>query len=333
MASQPSVTTARIGRDRLGPSGIDGYLHIVDERRDDVRPAEQRLTDQTPRVFAVRAALAKGFMPHETIRASIVPEEGGCYITAPEDIRLDVPGGFYAITRNGRGELALVSRSVTASSYKEALELFLAGLTPSLDHLAFLSNTPIRIDMLECRDDANHITVVSYRTPYSRTSVTQGGRSISTPLFPVYALHREALAAESNFYRFLCFHKILEGVLLKLRPQLRRMAQQQGITIAGRQDVVPNDPELGRFQPAYIGRRIRELFDGELRESYRRSVAHFALDDGTISNPSSHREGARFADMIHLAQVCARQVTSNIEAEFSQFFAQGGRIDAESNMS
>jgi hypothetical protein len=48
-----------IDRRLLGPAGIDGYLHIVEERRDDRRTAEQRFADRTSRVFHVRAALTK----------------------------------------------------------------------------------------------------------------------------------------------------------------------------------------------------------------------------------------------------------------------------------
>jgi hypothetical protein len=319
-------TTTQIRRELLGPPGVDGYLHIVEDRRDEPRPADQRLADRQPRLFHVRAVLSKGYTHHETIRASITADEGGCFITAPDDIRINAPGGVYEVTRNARGELAIVSRSLTASWYEDAFDIFVSDLTPSLDHLSYLSNTPIRIDILECRDDSNHITAVSYRTPYPSTVLSQGQSAMAKPLFPVFALYREGLNAESNFYRFLCFHKIIEGGFLQIRPQLFRMAREQGLSIISRQDVVPEDPELRRFQPGYIGRRIRDLYDREFQEEYRHGVAHFVLKDGTISNPSSHTESGRFASIVFLLQVCAREVIHNLEEQFSSFFSHGGHL-------
>jgi hypothetical protein len=298
----------------------------VEERRDDPRPARQRLADRTPRLFHVRAVLSKGYIAHEAIRASITPGEGGCFITAPDDIRLSAPGGTYEILRNSRGELAQATRSLTASSYAEAFDVFLAGLTPSLDHLSYISNTPIRIDAIECRDEANHITAISYRTPFGTVVLSEGGSGISIPLLPIYALYREALNADSNFYRFLCFHKILEGAFLQVRPQLFRAARDQGISITTRQDLVPDEPELRQFQPAYISQRIRDLYDGEFQAQYRHSVAHFSLTDGAVSNPSSHRESSRFATILFVAQVCAREVIKNLEEQYADFFRQGGHI-------
>jgi hypothetical protein len=61
-----------VDRHLLGPAGIDGYLHIVDDRADDRRSAEERLTDRTPREFKVRAALAKARTLGESVRATIV---------------------------------------------------------------------------------------------------------------------------------------------------------------------------------------------------------------------------------------------------------------------
>ena len=54
-----------------------------------------------------------------------------------------IPKGSYLISRNERDELALVSRTVMATWVVEAFDIFFSGLTPFLDHLSFLSNTPI----------------------------------------------------------------------------------------------------------------------------------------------------------------------------------------------
>src|SRR5229473_104920 len=315
-----------IDRHLLGPTGIDGYLHIVDDRTDDRRSSEERLADRTPREFKLRAALAKSRTPGESVRATIASDEGSSFVTAPDDIKIQTRDGIYMVSRNGRGELAQVVSSATATWYQEAFETFLSGVTPWLDLLSYLSDAPLFIDILECRDDANHITTTSYRTPHGPVILSQGLGQISTPLFPIYALYREALNADSNLYKFLCLYKILEGIFSEIRPTLFQLSREPRIALTTRQELVPEDAELRLSQPQYICQRIREIYDQEFQNQYRHSVAHFALSDGRVLNASSHRESARFGAVIHLARVCARQVIDNQQAYFSQFFRAGGKI-------
>jgi hypothetical protein len=156
--------------------------------------------------------------------------------------------------------------------------------------------------------------------------LSDGLLELCSPLFPAYGLYREALSNNSNYYRFLCFFKIMEGIIKSIRPQLFRLAGEQGITITKQKDLVPEDAELQRFQPEYIRRRIHELYNGEFQSEYRHCVAHFALDDGRVTNPSSQRERSRFANIVYLAQLCARELIRNQEGYFAQFFRAGGTI-------
>lgn len=325
MASS-GTTSVQIDNDRLGAPGTDACLHFVDIRSDDTRPGEQRFADRTQRIFHIRAVLSKAHSQLEGIRGGITPGEGGCFITAPQDFHLQDPQGSYLISRNKHGELALVTRSVMATWYEEAFDIFFSGLTPFLDHLSFLSDTPIVVDMTEARDETNHITTVTYRTPYATKVLSEGLMGLSSPLFPAYGLYREALCAHSNFYRFLCFFKIMEGIIKSIRPQLFRRSREQGISIKKQKDLVPEDSELKKFQPKYIGRQIHELYNGEFQSEYRHCVAHFALDDGGVTNPSSQRERSRFANIVYLTQVCARELIRNQEGYFAQFFRAGGTV-------
>jgi hypothetical protein len=325
MAS-PGTTSLKIDRDRLGAPGTDACLTLVEIRRDDTRPNDQRLADRTQRTFHIRAVLSKAHSQLESIRGGITLGEGGCFITAPQDFKLEDPRGTYLICRNERGELALVTRTVMATWYEEAFDIFLSGLTPFLDHLSFVSNTPIVVDIMEARDEANHLTIVTFRTPYANIILSEGLLELCNPLFPVYGLYRESLCSNSNFYRFLCFFKIMEGIIKNIRPQLFRRAGKQKISITKQKDLVPEDPELQKFQPEYIGRNIHELYNGEFQSEYRHCVAHFALNDGGITNPSSQRERSRFANIVYLAQLCARELIRNQEGYFAQFFRAGGKI-------
>jgi hypothetical protein len=320
------TTSLKIDRDRLVAPGTDACLTLVEIRSDDTRRDDQRLADRTQRTFHIRAVLSKAHSQLESIRGGITPGVGGCFIIAPQDFKLEDPRGTYLICRNERGELAQVTRSVMATWHEEAFDIFFNGLAPSLDYLSFLSNTPIVVDLTEARDEANHITIVTFRTPYANMVLAEGLWGLSTPLFPIYGLYRESLCSNSNFYRFLCFFKIMEGIINNIRPQLFRHAREQGIPITTQVDMVPDDSELQRFHPEYVGRRIHELYDGEFRREYRHCVAHFALDDGDVMNPSSQRERSRFANIVYMAQLCARELIRNQEGYFAQFFRAGGKI-------
>ena len=112
----------------------------------------------------------------------------------------------------------------------------------------------------------------------------------------------------------------------KFAPSFFNSSREQNIALTTRQELVPEDSELRLSQPQHIGRKIREIHDREFQDQYRHSVAHFALSDGRVLNPSSHRESARFGSVIYLARICARQVIDNQQAYFSQFFGAGGKI-------
>ena len=92
------------------------------------------MTDRTPREFKARAALAKSRTLGESVRATIVSDEGSSFVAAPDDVKIRTRDGVYLVSRNGRGELAQVSFSVKATWYQEAFETFLSGVTPWLDH-------------------------------------------------------------------------------------------------------------------------------------------------------------------------------------------------------
>src|SRR5690349_9998898 len=128
--------TSQIDRQHPVSPGIDGYMYCVAHGGDELRSAEQRFADRTPRLFRVCAVLTKAHTQHESIHCEMTSIEGGCFITTQNDLQIQTPGGHYELFRNAQGELALATRSLTATWHDEAFELFLAGLTPALDHFS-----------------------------------------------------------------------------------------------------------------------------------------------------------------------------------------------------
>ena len=90
--------------------------------------------------------------------------------------------------------------------------------------------------------------------------------------------------------------------------------------------MVPEDSELKKFQPKYIGRQIHELYNGEFQSEYRHCVAHFALDDGGVYE--SEFPAGKEPVCEHRLSITGmrRGVDQNQEGYFAQFFRGGGII-------
>jgi hypothetical protein len=145
-------------------------------------------------------------------------------------------------------------------------------------------------------------------------------------MLPLYALYREAKTNPSNFYEVLCYFKILDAVYKHLRGPLMRRAKRQGINIQTRIEVVPDHPELQRFDVQCCGKPVHDVYDGHLRKQYRNAVAHFLTEEDTNPlNVSDYETSASFADVVLLAQLCCRVVIDTQADYYEQYYSAGGR--------
>ena len=310
----------------FGPPGIPGKLVIV-ERSDESPPSdEQAITDNEERDFEVSCAFAKEAGFAKTIRADLEIETGTSFFkpgdTATEG-RLRVGDGLYRFIKNSEGVYAGARYLCRARSLDEAREMFWKSLTPALDHMSYLSNTPILIDVEYALDKKNSVFSAGYTTPYSVVTVGIGWGKVHAEMIPIYALYREAKCSLSHFYRFLCYYKILEGIIDSIRPGLFKRAQEQGLEIVRKKDVIPAHPELTKYYPRYVNRSIGELYRNEWLSEYRDAVGHFRLNSGTLLNPSDRAFRAKFADIILPAELAVRVVVDNMNSYFDQFYGAG----------
>lgn len=121
----------------------------------------------------------------------------------------------------------------------------------------------------------------------------------------------------SQFYRLLCYYKTLEGIYDTLRPRLFESSRKQGVAITTEKELVPEHRELRMFQPALIGRPIKEYFDKELQD-VRDSVAHYILDSGTLLNPSDPDAMVKVSGAILPIELCCRVVVGTHERYLHQ---------------
>lgn len=317
-----------MGRSTMGVPGIDGFVFTVEVRPHEGRDGGTASVDDTrERKFKVIAALAKYAPFPSGISASIEDSEGSSYFVVPQgvtQVNVQGPCGTMQMFTNKAGELARVSQNCVATGWKDALVKFIRSLAPFLDQVSYAADVPVVIEKLYCHDPTNGVHVASFTTPYDPTPLPAGALVIE-PMLPLYALYREAKNSSSSYYKLLCYHKILEGIYRVTRPELRRKAHEQSISVQAEREKVPSHSELKDFEGQPIGRPIRQVYDELLTPRFRDAVAHFSVDNGTILTTSDHESSSRFASFVLLAEICAREVIRCEEAAHLSFLHGGGK--------
>ena len=141
-------------------------------------------------------------------------------------------------------------------------------------------------------------------------------------LAPVYALYRDAKNSHSAFYSFLCFHKILDGLLGTMRANLRTRAAKKKIELTPRRELVPDAAEIPPAFKAYVGKPIKTFFDDVMTPQFRNAVAHFITKDGSVLNLSSPQEADRYNSILYISELCVRAVIQGHEAWLAELEAK-----------
>jgi len=307
--------------DALGPGGIRGDLHVLAIMPDEKRPDAERLGDKTARRFRVSARLSKVPAASGDLKGDFTAEDGASYFVSPEQIhlhRVDTPGGRFDVAKNANREMALVTFDCTARDVGEAQATFANAVYPVLDHLAFMANVPVHIAALRVEDLNNNCTTLTYTAPYKPVSVGSFAQQFALDMQPVYALYREARNASSDFYRFLCYYKILEGLLGKMRAAVYQRAKTLNRTLVAARDRVPECDDYPDGLKDQTGKSIKHFLDSVLTPEFRNAMAHFATDDGTVLLMSDHAHQLRYANIMLITELCVRTVIANHETLLRQ---------------
>jgi hypothetical protein len=167
-------------------------------------------------------------------------------------------------------------------------------------------------------DTKHEITTVEYIGPHRQTVVHPHRAEFPIEMIPVYAMFREAKNANSEFYRFLCYYKILEGLLKKMKIDVIEMAKSSGVVLKHQKLIVPNHPEIHNKFHRYIGRSVNTFFDKVLTNEFRNAVAHFVLDNGSILNMSDPEHTDAYAALMLICELCVRRAIANHELLLNQ---------------
>lgn len=295
----------------LPPPGAPGSLVVVAMFEGEQVPSEADLRDPALRPFDAWCAFAKSAEWPDVVRASVERGDGISYLrTDPTVSALEIatPYGCLRLYPNANHEIGSGAVRVMAGAREDAMSLLMRAVGPVIDRIAFDTRTPIIISRLACWDEKHRAWSSSFTSPYGPCDLGSGHVVVHEELVPVLALYREAKSSASPFYSFLCYFKILEAVFKHIEPRIRREARERGIVLNLEADVLGDHFEFRFFGEQYRGRRIRELFDGDLRRAYRNAIAHFAADGREPLNLSDYKTMQRFQDIAFVAELCCRTV-------------------------
>ena len=119
-------------------------------------------------------------------------------------------------------------------------------------------------------------------------------------------MYREGKNAVSDFYKFLCFYKVMEGLFGRMRTRALAKARTAGLTFQIERDLVPDiNFDLPLEIRRYVGGPMKVFFDKFLTSRYRNAVAHFQTDSGVL-HVSSPAEVYAYANLALVTDLCAR---------------------------
>ena len=318
---QPSTT---IPVEQLGPAGIRGELHVLAITANETRTDETKLKDQTRRKLKVSARLGKAPSSSANIKGDFTSEDGDSYFHIPTDYvlsRVRCREGMFEIKKNSKGEQSFIEFECEAEGVAQAKDLFLKAALPFLDHQAYLANCPLFITTLRVEDPTNLRTSIDYVSPYREVVINPHVKTLHTELAPVYALYRDAKNSHSDFYTFLCYQKILDGLLGTIRSNLRTRATKKKLQLSQRRDLVPNSTDISPDFQSWSGKPVKAFFDDVMTPQFRNAIAHFITKDGAVLNLSAPEQMTRYASILYVSELCVRVVLETHEAWLQELAA------------
>lgn len=323
---QPDKVSTTISYDDLGPAGIRGELFVLDVFENEARRDEDRLHDTSMRKFKLAGRLGKSETATKDIKFGFDVDDGDSFLLTPETTRLSrvrCPDGVFELRKNSRGEHSLVEFECEAGSIADARKKFMLAVVPFLDLLTFNVNSPLFLTSISIEDSKNNIRALDYVSPYRPATLSPHFGSLFPELMPVFALYREAKNSGSSFYKFLCYHKLLDGIYGIMRANLFKQAKSKNITLTQQRDVVPDSPYIVESLKQHIGQSIKVFLDSTLTPRYRNAVAHFVTDDGGILNMSLPEHINSYAEILYITELAVRVAIESYQSMLTELYSKG----------
>ncbi|WAM23927.1 methylamine utilization protein MauJ [Myxococcus sp. NMCA1] len=310
-----------IPTEQLGVPGIPHEMHIAfGDSNDDPSNHDKIINaqkDGTARDFTVTAHLAKEpGKDSQELKISLEPSEGGSFIRAHPDADtavIDTYLGQIQVHVNAAKEFSALSHHCKATGIEAGFAKYSEVIAPLIDHMSFHNDIPVFTHYIALYDHKHKILTASYVTPYAARPVSEERLVFDLTLKPFYALYREAVTNSSVYYQFLCYAKILEGIIRKTYPELLRAAKELGMTPPKLDARVEPHKELSGAAKQWVGRTIQQTFNDYLQPEFRDAIAHFSLDDSDPIVVSNYISSSHISNNLLLARMCARGAIAAIE--------------------
>lgn len=312
-----NTTDIPITKIQLGPPGTVKYLMIVPKFGPEDKKSDERVNDKTPRKFQVSARFAIDSQPIPNINFNFDNDSGDSLFLFPENaayIDIEIEEGKFTLFPNMNRRLSTARFYCIANSVGEAQQGFSEIIGPLLDHMVYITNTPLHMVQVSAFDELHQISASNVYSPYPLATIGHSMAKVSPILAPVYAMYREAINTNSPFYKFFCFYKILEGLLKPLTAKLYSEAKQKSISLPSFKVKVPSYIHIPEELKSYVGTSVKQFFDDFLTSRYRNEMAHFMLTEGTVLNVNKVNEKERYMAVVHISLLCCNEVISHFES-------------------
>lgn len=312
-----TTATSSIPLDKLGPPGIVTILDVIPTFEGEAESGEERFLDRAPRQFVVLARLSDTNSPSRHIHFSVEKDSGNSLLKVPSDtlaLKVETANGSFLLYPNKTHRLSTIKFECVAKSNNEARALFHSMVGPAIDHLSYLTSSPLFIVQISVEDQLHHISSTEILCPYPLVPLPDlGVTPIISVLHPVYAMYREAINATSPFYKFFCLYKILEGLLKSLNSKVYTKAKAKAITLPPLQAKVPAYEGMPSEQQEYAGKSVTRFFNDFITPKYRNPMAHFMSDEGGVLNVNEMNGIHQYTAVIHVMDLCCREVIQHFE--------------------
>lgn len=312
-----TTTSITIPSEQLGPPGSHGSLH-VEPVYSDGRSSKGWETDNSLRRFHVIGRLSKTSTVPGDVRGDFSEKDGNSYLITPAmQMQLDGPRGSLIGKKNDAGELSTIEFGCEARNPIEAKAHFVNAVYPILDHLSYQFNVPFFIQMIRVRDEKYQTQHFDCIGPFRLGVLTNSATRLWYEMQPDYSMYREAKNSESDFYKFLCFYKIMEGLLGRMRANVHKKARARGLKLTVGSQTVPDSPHVDPTLRQYVGMPMKKFYDA-LTKQFRVAIAHFMTADERVLHVSSPAELYSFSAVAFLCDLCVRDLIRDHEQLLAQ---------------
>lgn len=123
---------------------------------------------------------------------------------------------FRCVVNEGGYVGKILTDNLYAHDYAEAEAIAYRALTPFLSAWSVALDIPMNIETVQVTDLTTHTDMLRIRAPCQEMRPSGGtGPELSQEFCGYASVYREAMNADSPFYRFLCFYKVVESIYFR----------------------------------------------------------------------------------------------------------------------